>query len=260
MANSSERYFPWLRTSKIAHRGLFEAGTEREENTLAAIKAAVDAGLGIEIDVRITADDLIVVFHDETLDRMTNATGHVGRFGLQLLKKHMVGNSGKSMPTLPEALEVINGDVPLFIEIKSSPSIDIQKTCAGVRHCFEGYRGPVAVMSFDPRIIAWFKKYMPSYPRGWVIGREALLSIKDRILSKYVLWKTKPDFLACDINLLPNSLTSNWSSRGLPLLTWTVRTQSHQEIARMYADGMIFETTNSVEAMNDTGSSEGANP
>jgi hypothetical protein len=82
---------------------------------------------------------------------------------------------------------------------------------------------------------------MPSYPRGWVVGREALLSIKDRMLSKYAIWRTKPDFLACDINLLPNSLTSSWASRGHPLLTWTVRTEEHEEIARMYTDGMIFE-------------------
>ncbi len=241
MTKPSQREFPWLKTPRIAHRGLFTPGSEREENTLAAIEAAVSSGYGIEIDVRITADDLIVVFHDETLDRMTDTTGHVGRFGLQLLRKHNVGASGKPMPTLPEALDVIDGKVPLFIEIKSSPTIDVQKTCAGVRHCFEGYRGPVAIMSFDPRILAWFKKYMPSYPRGWVIGREALLSIKDRMLSKFAIWRTKPDFLACDINLLPNSLTSSWTSRGHPLLTWTVRTEEHEEIARMYADGMIFE-------------------
>ena len=241
MTRSSPRDFPFLKTPLIAHRGLFELGTEREENTLAAINAAVEAGFGVEIDVRITADDLIVVFHDETLDRMTDATGHVGRFGLQLIRKHKVGASGMPIPTLSEALEVIQGKVPLFVEIKSSPTIDIQKTCAGVRHCFEGYPGPVAIMSFDPRIIAWFKKYMPSYARGWVIGREALLSIKERAMSKYAIWKTTPDFLACDINLLPNSLTSNWSSRGNPLLTWTVRTEEHKQIARMYTDGMIFE-------------------
>ena len=177
MTKSPARDFPWLKTPFIAHRGLFTPGTEREENTLAAIKAAVDQGYGLEIDVRITADDLIVVFHDETLDRMTDASGHVGRFGLQLIRKHNVGKSGKPMPTLPEALDIIKGKVPLFIEIKSSPTIDVQKTCAGVRHCFEGYKGQVAIMSFDPRIVACSKNICrPIHAVGWLAGKPCLAS------------------------------------------------------------------------------------
>jgi len=241
MAEKNTRNFPWLIQYNIAHRGLFEAGTVAEENTIAAVAAAKTAGYAAEIDVRTSAEDIIMVYHDDTLERLTTGTGRVSSWGIKQLQALEVGNSGKSMPTLPDVLELIDGEVPLFIELKSPSHNDIQKVCAGVRHCFEGYKGPVAVMSFDPRIIAWFKQYMPKYPRGMIIGREVLLNWKNRLLVPYWLNKTKPDFLACDINLLPNSFCARWRTKGNPLLTWTVRNKKLEEIGRAHADALIFE-------------------
>ncbi len=238
----AKRTFPWLTEFDIAHRGLFEAGTELEENTIAAVKAAVEKGLAVEIDVRTTADDIVVVFHDETLDRLTEKTGPVIQWGFQQLKPYNVGQSGKPIPSLPDVMDVVAGKVPIFIEIKSpGPGKDIQKVCAGVRHCFEGYAGPVAVMSFDPRITAWFRSYMPKYARGVVIGREVLLQWHTRMLIPLWMRKAKPDFIACDINLLPNSFCAGWRKKGKPLLTWTVKEQHMVDIARSHADAIIFE-------------------
>ncbi len=248
MAVKNDRSFPWLTQYNIAHRGLFEEGTLCEENTVAAVAAAKEAGYAAEIDVRTSADDIIMVYHDDTLERLTDSEGPVSKWGFKQLQAREIGKSGKGMPTLPEIMDVIDSDVPLFIELKSPSHDDIQKLCAGVRHCFEGYRGPVAIMSFDPRILAWFKQYMPAYPRGAIIGREVLLNWRNRLLIPYWMRKTKPDFLACDINLLPNSFCTRWRDKGKPVLTWTVRTQKHVEIGREHADALIFEKPAPVDA------------
>ncbi len=240
--SENQRQFPWLTARAIAHRGLFEAGTVVEENTLASVRAAVEAGYAVEVDVRATVDDIIVVFHDEFLDRMTNGAGAVSTWGFkQLRDEFKVGTSGQPMPSLPDVLDEIDRRQPLFVEIKSSRRKNPQKLCAGVRHAFEGYGGQVAIMSFDPRVVNWFKAYMPKYPRGLVIGREFLLSMKRRVALQLWVQKCKPDFIACDVNLLPNSFCTSWRKKGKPLLTWTVRDEKMESIAREHADALIFE-------------------
>ena len=235
------RDFPWLTQNNVAHRGLHRAGTEAEENTLAAVKAALDANLAIEVDVRATVDGIIIVFHDDSLDRMTDGNGPVGKLGFAEMQRYNVGKSGRPAPSLPDVLELVDRQQPIFVEIKSSRQTDIQMVCAGVRHCFEGYGGEVAVMSFDPRIVAWFKKYMPRYARGLIVGREFMLSWRARTALSFWLRRVTPDFLACDINLLPNSLCSKWRKQGKPVLTWTVKNRQMEEIARQHADALIFE-------------------
>lgn len=235
------RSFPWLTEYDIAHRGLHSAGTQAEENTIPAVKAAVQAGYGVEIDVRATVDGIIIAFHDETLDRMTEGQGSVRKLGFAQMQKYQVGNSGGPAPSLPDVLEAVDEQRPVFVEIKSSRDADIQVVCAGVRHCFEGYGGPIAVMSFDPRVVAWFRKYMPQYARGMVVGREFLLSWRNRTALSFWLRRTKPDFLACDINLLPNALCTRWRNTGKPLLTWTVKDKNMEAVGRQHADALIFE-------------------
>lgn len=235
------RKFPWLTEFDVAHRGLHVPGTRQEENTLAAVKASVMAGFGVEIDVRATVDGIIIVFHDDTLDRMTDGKGPIKQLGFAQMQKYMVGKSGMPPPSLPDVMEAVDAERPIFIEIKSSKTTNIQMVCAGVRHCFEGYGGPIAIMSFDPRVVSWFKTYMPKYARGLVVGREFLLNWRNRAALTFWLRRTKPDFLACDINLLPNSLCTRWREKGKPLLTWTVKDKKMEEVAREHADALIFE-------------------
>ena len=239
---AKKREFPWLTQYDIAHRGLHTAGTLAEENTIPAVKAAMDKGYAVEIDVRCTADDIIVVFHDETLERLTQGNGLVSHWGFQQLRKYNVGQSAMPIPSLPDVMDVVDGQVPIFIEIKSpGKGRDIQKLCAGVRHCFEGYAGPIAVMSFDPRITAWFRNYMPKYARGVVVGREVLLNWRTRMLIPFWLKKADPDFIACDVNLLPNGFCTGWQKKGKPVLTWTVKEKHLVPIAKKHANAMIFE-------------------
>ncbi|MFC3050720.1 glycerophosphodiester phosphodiesterase family protein [Kordiimonas pumila] len=237
----SARSFPWLTEYKIAHRGLFEAGTAIEENTRAAVAAAVAAGYGVEIDVQGSADNIIMVYHDTELGRLVEGSGPLSNIGFQQLRLLEIANTGETMPTLPDILEEINGQVPVFIEVKSTKQSDVQKLCAGVRHCLEGYGGPAAIMSFDPRVVSWFKSYMPKYARGLIMGREILLNWKTRLALPFIIRKSSPDFVACDINLLPNSFCQRWRKKGKPVLTWTIRNQLLEDVGKKYADALIFE-------------------
>ena len=82
---------------------------------------------------------------------------------------------------------------------------------------------------------------MPKYARGVIVGREALLDWRNRLLIPFWLRKTKPDFIACDVNLLPNSFCSKWRKKGKPLLTWTVKEKHMVDVAKEHADALIFE-------------------
>ena len=241
MSNTNVRDQSWLSGLRAAHRGLFTAGTEREENTLPAITAAIELGYAIEIDVQVTADKKIMVFHDFTLERLTGGHGRLADLLYSEIKQHIVGATKLPIPTLKEVLDTVNGQSPLLIEVKSKHEQDIRPICEGVREFVQGYKGHVAIMSFDPRIISWFRKHAPDIIRGWVISKEALDGFKANLMRPYIMWQSKPDFIACDIRELPNSFTAKWRSHGNPLLTWTVRTQEQEKIGIKHTDGLIFE-------------------
>ena len=237
----TERHFSFLGAKHVAHRGLFENSTTAEENTLPAVSAAVEAGFGVEIDVRMTADEQVVVFHDDNLDRVAGVEGKVSEMTYRDLQAHMIGESGRPMPLLHEVLDEIDAREALFIEVKSKREDDPSRLCAGVRRAMEGYAGDVAVMSFDPRVTQWFKTVAPKIARGLVIGEEALGSTKARLLLKFAVSKSKPDFLACDIRQLPNKFCTTWRKGGKPLLTWTVRTADQEVTGKAHTDALIFE-------------------
>lgn len=238
----------WLKRP-IAHRGLHEAARGIVENTSSAFQAALDAGYAMEADVRLTGDDKVVVFHDESLDRLTTTTGTVGALDVAALKRAAFRDTKDRIQTLPELLEQISGRVPLLIEAKSG----------WIRHgIFErqiaadlaAYKGPVAVASFDPRCIAAFAQAAPDVARGLVSCRFddphvwQGISAPQRFILRHLLGSSvaRPQFIAYDIRALP--ATAPLLARhvfGWPLLTWTVRTDAERAKANRWADAMIFE-------------------
>ena len=139
----------WLTAQPIAHRGCHDAAAGRLENTLAAAEAAMTRGFAIECDLQLTADAEAVVFHDDTLDRLTDLAGPVIRQPLAALRKARLKGSDAHFPTLEELLDLVDGRVPLIIEIKTDRMTDTAPLCLAVRRVLEGYRGPVAVMGFN---------------------------------------------------------------------------------------------------------------
>lgn len=229
----------WLKGREYAHRGLHGAG--RVENSPAAFAAAIDAGLGIECDVHLTADLRAMVFHDWTLERLTDETGPVvGRTAAELGQIGLHGSTDP-IPTLREVAALVAGRVALLVEIKSRREIPPGPLCAAVRDDLAGYPGEAAVMSFDPRVGHWFRRHAPERVRGLVVTEENERGWRGAVCRRLALWRAAPDFLAYDVRDLPSRFAAAQRARGLPLLTWTVKTPALREIAEQYADAPIAE-------------------
>lgn len=226
-----------------AHRGLHgarEQGTV-PENSLAAFRVAIDRGLGIECDIQRSADGQAMVFHDWQLDRLTGETGAVARLSAQQLGQVPLTGGTDTIPTLRQVLALVAGRVPILIEIKSRREDRVAALCLPVRRVLEGYTGPHAVMSFDPRVSRWFYRHSPHTVRGLVVSEGEDRALPGMIRRRLALWHARPDFLAYDVRDLPSRFAAGQRARGLPVATWTVRTAEHRERAALHADADIAE-------------------
>jgi len=229
----------WLAQSTYAHRGLHGGG--RVENSPSAFAAAIERGLGIECDVQRSRDGQAMVFHDWELDRLTGESGPVKARDAAELRGIKLSGGNDTIPTLPQLLAQVARRVPLLIEIKSKREVHYTPLCLAVRRALEGYRGPAAVMSFDPRVVRWFRDNAPHIVRGLVVTEEGHRTFSGRYRRHLSLWRGKPEFLAYDVRDLPSRFAIAQRRRGFPLLTWTVRSQELAERARAHADAPIAE-------------------
>ena len=220
----------WLKQATYAHRGLHGEGLV--ENSPSAFAAAIERGLGIECDVQRSRDGEAMVFHDWDLDRLSSEHGPVKVRDAAELGQIALGATGDTIPTLADLLSQIGGKVPLLIEIKSKREVRFAPLCFAVRRALEGYRGPVAVMSFDPRAVRWFARHAPHIVRGLVVTEEGRRTLSGRLRRHLSLWQARAEFLAYDIRDLPSRFALAQRARGLPLLTWSVRSPDLAERAR----------------------------
>jgi glycerophosphoryl diester phosphodiesterase len=229
----------WLREGAYAHRGLHGGGIV--ENSPSAFAAAIERGMGIECDVQRSRDGQAMVFHDWELDRLTGERGPVKARSAGELGRLSLGSGGDAIPTLPQLLAQIAGRAPLLIEIKSKREVRFAPLCLAVRNALEGYRGRVAVMSFDPRVVRWFARREPRLVRGLVMTEEGHRTLSGHFRRHATLWHARPEFLAYDVRDLPSRFASAQRARGLPVLTWTVRSEDLRERALLHADAPIAE-------------------
>lgn len=233
------RRVDWIHGQLFAHRGLHGPGVP--ENSAAAFAAAVSRGLGIELDVQRTSDGLVVVFHDFELDRMTAETGPVARHSAEQLRSIALSGTTEMIPTLREALDLVGGKVPLLVEIKTRRETRVPALCLSVRRVLEGYLGPHAVISFDPRVARWFARHSPLTVRGLTITEDSNLTLAVRIKRRLALWHARPDIVCYDLRDLPSRFAAAQRRRGLPLVTWTAHTAEQRAKAADLADAVIAE-------------------
>lgn len=229
----------WLTRQTYAHRGLHNVGIP--ENSRAAAIAAMEAGYGIECDIQLSRDNVPMVFHDWELDRLTDERGPVVSKPARELCQVSLRESDQPIWRLTELLDLVDGKVPLLIEIKSKPHFDIASACAATARILVNYGGPFAVMSFDPRAGEWFAKHQPEMARGLVVTDTLDLGFLGAWRKPRALERAQPDFLACDVRDLPNALARLWRESGRPLLTWTVRNRDLADRATRHADSAIAE-------------------
>lgn len=225
----------WLTARPIAHRGLHDAA--RPENTLGAFDAAIEARYAIECDVHISSDGVPVVFHDEDLDRLTPGSGPVRDLTAAELGELRVGGTGAWIPTLDEMLALVNGRVPIVIELKHVRGRDAGLAVTVVER-LRRYAGPAAIMSFDPRLVAEVKWADPIIPRG-LTAEGRLLTFPYHLQN---LTRLNVDFLSYSVDDLPTPLplfARNFLR--IPLICWTVRDRETARKAAMWTDQITFE-------------------
>ncbi|MCF6199061.1 MAG: glycerophosphodiester phosphodiesterase [Hyphomicrobiaceae bacterium] len=242
----------WM-SQPFAHRGLHDPAKGIVENTRSAVQAAIDHGFGFETDLRLASCGEVMVFHDARLDRLIEATGNFDQYNKEQLQALTFKGTSDKMMSLPEMLALVEGKVPLLLESKSDWQMSQSETERFVRNIarpLQTYSGHFAVMSFDPAIVAAFRKLAPEIPRGLISERYNdgkywhFLSLRQRLSQRFLLSfsRTHPDFIAYNIKALP--AIAPLIARHLfkcPLLTWTVRTPAQQKRAQRYCDAMIFE-------------------
>lgn len=234
----------------LAHRAYHDVTDGRPENSRAAIKAAMAAGYGIEIDVQMSRDGAAMVFHDYALDRLTAAKGPVRLVGADALSAIPLAGGDEGIPTLPEVLDLIAGQVPLVIEIKDQDGgmgPDVGPLESAVARAVQGYSGPLAVMSFNPHSVAEMGRLLPDVPRGLVTSayRYDDWPLPDATCDRL---RGIPDydavgasFISHEVDDLSAPRVAALKAAGALICCWTVRSEAEERIARQVADNITFE-------------------
>ncbi|MCV0428795.1 MAG: glycerophosphodiester phosphodiesterase [Roseibium sp.] len=235
----------------IAHRGFHDADNGVIENTPTAIQKAIDKNFAIEVDVQETSDGEALVFHDYTLDRLAEGMGKVIEHpSKDLVQVHMKTGTDK-LWLLKDLFDLVEGKVPLVIEIKSLMRRDAQGDF--VRHVTDqvaSYKGAACIKTFDPDMLSHARNHNSSVLRGIVAdGAEpgpdySRYGRVDRFILRHILHapRTRPNFISYGVNDLPKAGPSLMRSFfKLPIMTWTVRTQEQRANADRYADQIVFE-------------------
>lgn len=228
-----------------AHRGLHNKKAGVPENTLAAFGKAVNAGYGIELDVRLTKDDEAVVFHDPRLRRMCSVEGNVEDFTYEELQQFSILGTEERIPRFRDVLELVDGRVPLLVEIKSE---DFQtKVCEKADELLCRYHGEYVIESFHPWVLLWYRRHRPEVCRGQLsmnFHRQEGDFHPAKFLIQHLMLNFigRPDFIAYDIRARKG--VSKGICRklfGTPCAAWTIRSPKQLSTARPYFDTFIFE-------------------
>ena len=222
----------WLTARPVAHRGLHDRISGIIENMPGAAVAAISGHFGIECDIQLSADGEAMVHHDDALGRLTEGSGALLGLTSRELKAVKFKDTSEQMMSLGDLCALVNGRVPIIIEVKSHFDGD-RKLVTRMAQVLRSYAGPVAGMSFDPDQVMALRETMPGLLRGIVAEchyseadwPEASPAQRRGMLHLRHAWRTRPQFVAYWVNELPSP--APWIARhvfGLPLLTWTVRT------------------------------------
>ncbi len=234
--HASRERLAFLAERPFAHRGLH--GLAIPENSLAAARAAIAGGYGIECDVRLSRDGEPHVFHDRRLERLTGEQCRFGDLDADAIARLRLKGTSQAPPTLA-ALLALCVRAPLLIEIKSDGDmLPLARLCAAVAAELASHPGPVAVMSFDSRACHWFARHAPQVVRGLVVSRRYRHGIMSRRTKALAIARARPHFLACDVRDLPQAATR---PGDMPLLCWTVRTPAQRALAASRHAQIVFE-------------------
>ena len=235
----------------IAHRGFHDKSEGRVENSLSAVKAAVAAGYGVEVDLQASRDGVAMVFHDDLLDRLTAESGPVTARSFSELQAITLSGGTDTIFSLKQVLDVVQGKVPMLIELKDQHG-EMQDTDGTLERAtaaaLEAYTGDVALMSFNPHMVHRLGALCPRVARGLVTSAFRKIDEPHVPVDTRVRLAGIPDFdrvgasfISHDVDNLASPRVEQLKSAGVPALCWTVRSAAQEHIARKVADNITFE-------------------
>lgn len=221
----------------FAHRGVHN---EYPENSLPAFEKAVEMKLGIELDIHLTKDEQIVVFHDDNLSRMTGVNEYIKYLTYEQIKDYKLNDTAYGIPLLKQVLDLVKEKVPILIEIKTNNNM--KKLVPKLKTELENYRGSIFIQSFNPFVLRRCYKVMPQYLRGQLSSFfvHDHLRFYKKIPIKKLFFKnfSHADFVSYNLENLPNKYVNKMD---IPILAWTVRTKDDYVKAKHNANNMIID-------------------
>ena len=229
----------WITTTPIANRGLHNS--ELPENSIGAIKKAIEKGYGVCVDVRALADNTIIVFHDETLGRLTSTDGFINNCNYSDIEDLKLAKTEEKIPTLQQVLNTINGQVPLLVDIRNMDKVSYEKY---VWKILQNYTGEYAVVSANPYSLEWFKLNAPKVKRGQVSSfyKNSDLPFSMKFAYKRMKFNkdvSEPNFIIYKADDLPNRFVKKY--KDLPLLAYHVNSQECYDKVKKHVNNVVFE-------------------
>lgn len=229
----------------FAHRGLWNENSEKgiPENSLAAFRNACEKGYGIELDIQLSKDKEVIVFHDYTLERMAGDDKKISECTYEELSSYTLCGGKERIPSLKEVLDEVNGKVPLLIELKGESTSN--ELCPVADEILKNYKGAYCVESFNPILLSWYRKNRPEIFRGQLLTdsfkkkRSFLYLIIDNMLLNFL---SRPDFVAFDkeiANAFPVKVTTKLFDAKR--FMWTIKTKEERDFAKSVNANVIFE-------------------
>lgn len=227
----------WLVERPIAHRGLHDMNKQCWENTLPAFEAAAQTGFTIECDVHLTSDGGVIVFHDDDLQRLTGREGNIHDLTTAEATALHIGGTTERAPTLAEMLALVDGRVPIIIELKGAEGRDDGLVAAVARE-LAGYKGKVAIMSFDHHLVRRFPADAPGIPGGLTAEGVRTRDIE----SHFSMLAHELAFVSYNVHHLPNPFTTFVRTiLHMPVISWTVHDEAARAHSNIHVDQITFE-------------------
>lgn len=224
-----------LKNLKVAHRGLFD-NKKIPENSLLAFRRAISFRIPFELDVQLTKDNVIIVFHDMNLKRMCGVDKYISDMTYDEIRKFSLLSTKEKIPTFREVLELTNGSVLLDIEIKKTNRVEF--VCDKILDDLKNYQGDILLKSFQPNIVRYLKK-RSSYSVGLLITEYPPSKLYSYLISSSFLVKyCHPDFLAINKNIIKKKRLQYYRKK-MPLFVWTILSQRELDTFSDYADSFL---------------------
>jgi glycerophosphoryl diester phosphodiesterase len=245
----------WLKTATVAHKGIHYDSKGIPENTIAAFKKAMDNNCAIELDVSLTKDNKLIVFHDRKLKRLFGVEALTQDKTYAELQQLKFANSSEKIPLFSDVLTFVDGKVPLIIEIKNEGRVGDMESM--IYDMLKNYKGVYAVQAFNPYTLKWFRQNAPEVLRGQLsgsfiisdyeheyAGTTILPWYKKFILSNLLLdFESKPNFIVYETENVSSNTMDDLKKLGVPVLGWTIDTKEEHDKVEKYFDNFVVETS-----------------